>query len=305
MKVAITGASGMIGSRLANLLVERGHEVYPVTRDRPQAGESQDPGERRLWWDPARGEIADDMFQGIDAVVHLAGEPIGEVRWTPEVKNAIRSSRVYGTGLLAEHLAQMEQPPQVLLVGSAIGYYGNRGNEALDEESPAGTGFLADLVQAWEGAAAPAADAGIRTVFGRTGIVLDPEAGALHKMLLPFRLGLGGSAGTGDQYMSWITLKDEVAALAVCIETTTLSGPVNLTAPNPATNREFSKTLAKVLHRPCTRIPLIGPRLLYGRELADALLVEGQRVQPLALLAAGFGFSDPVLEPALRRLLNA
>lgn len=313
MKVAITGASGTIGKELTATLQADGHTVFPVRR--AAANNSSVPAERTsLQWDPAAGVIEAGEFEGMDAVVHLAGQPIGEKRWTTEVKLAIEESRVAGTRLLATHLASLAEPPKVFISGSAIGFYGDRPGSSvdgrrtaapvLDESSPGGTGFLPEVVQAWEAAARPAQDAGIRTVCARTGIVIDPDSGAFQKMLLPFRLGLGGIAGSGDQYMSWISLQDEVAALAFCIDHDSVSGPVNLTAPNPVTNREFSKTLAKILHRPCTRIPMLGPRLLYGRELADTLLLEGQRVEPVALLAAGFHFSDPVLEVALRRMLN-
>ena len=275
MQIAITGASGAIGTQLTSSLSQAGHEVVAVARKRR-------PG--ALFWDPAANEIDAAGFEGLDAVIHLAGEPIGERRWTPEVKDAIAD------------------PPKVLLSGSAIGYYGNTADRVANEGSPAGTGFLAEVVSAWEAAAAPAAAAGIRTTFLRTGIVCDPNTGALAKMLPAFKFGLGGRNGPGTQWMSWISMRDEVRAISFLLDSP-VAGPVNLTAPNPVTNATFTKTLAGVLHRPCTVTPMIGPRLLFGRELADALLLDGQRVDCQVLKSNGFEFLDPHLEGALRAIL--
>ena len=293
MQIAITGASGAIGTQLTSSLSQAGHEVVAVARKRR-------PG--ALFWDPAANEIDAAGLEGLDAVIHLAGEPIGERRWTPEVKDAIASSRAGATALLASTLANLSHPPKVLLSGSAIGYYGNTADRVANEGSPAGTGFLAEVVSAWEAAAAPAAAAGIRTAFLRTGIVCDPNTGALAKMLPAFKFGLGGRNGPGTQWMSWISMRDEVRAISFLLESP-VAGPVNLTAPNPVTNATFTKTLAGVLHRPCTVTPMIGPRLLFGRELADALLLDGQRVDCQVLKSNGFEFLDPHLEGALRAIL--
>lgn len=296
LKVAVTGASGFLGSELTALLRSGGHEVIPLVR--------RAPSDDAIYWDPTRGEIELEKLEGVDAVVHLAGESIAGGRWTPSRKAAIRDSRVMGTKVIAQALAQLRQPPKVLVSASAIGFYGDRGDEVLDEGSAAGTGFLAEVCQAWEAAADPARRAGIRVVHMRTGIVLSPRGGALAQMLLPFQMGAGGVIGSGRQWMSWIALSDLVAAFYAAIFLEGLEGPVNATAPNPVTNAEFTRTLGKVLGRPTILpMPEAAVRLVFG-ELGDALLLEGARVLPSKLDANGFEFAYPDLEGALRAELG-
>jgi uncharacterized protein (TIGR01777 family) len=248
--------------------------------------------------------MAASAFDGVDAVVHLAGAGIGDKRWTNDYKMEILESRTNGTALLAKTMAGLANKPQVFISGSAIGIYGARADEELSESASIGSGFLADVCRDWEDAAAPASQAGIRTVLIRTGIVLSPDGGALKKQLPLFKLGLGGKFGNGKQWQSWISITDEVNAI-VHLLTSSLSGPVNLTAPAPVTNSEFTRVLSKVVSRPAILpIPSFGPKLLLGGELADALLFTGQRVTPNALLADGFVFSHPTLDTALRALLK-
>jgi uncharacterized protein (TIGR01777 family) len=272
-----------------------GHTVLRVVR---RAGGGADA----VRWDPASGTIDAEALDGIDAVVHLAGEGIGEKRWTAEQKERIRSSRTEGTTLLATTLAGLAHPPKRLLSGSAIGYYGDTADRPTDESGTAGTGFLPDLCVAWEGAAQPAVDAAISTAFLRTGVVLSTEGGALAKQLPFFKLGLGGRSGNGRQYLSWITIDDYIDAVVFLLDSD-IEGAVNLTAPNPCTNAQFASTLGRTLHRPTTIIPMFGPRILFGRELAGTLLVESQRIVPARLEAAGFGFSHPTIDGALGHLL--
>jgi uncharacterized protein (TIGR01777 family) len=297
LTVAITGASGLIGSALVTRLRQRGHTVRRLVRRTPDvnAGDVQ--------WDPQRGQLDPAALTGVQAVVHLAGEPIAQ-RWTAARKEAIRTSRVQGTDLLARTLASMPQPPAALLSGSAIGYYGNRGDEPLDEGSRAGTDFLAGVTQDWERATTPAARAGVRVVLLRTGIVLAKEGGALAKLLLPFRMGMGGPIGNGRQWMSWIALEDHLRAIEFALHSASLRGPVNLVAPNPMTNAEFASVLGRVLARPAfLPVPRFALELLYG-EMADATILAGQRVTPAALTGAGFSFALPTLEQALRAELS-
>ena len=296
MDVAITGSSGLIGSALADALHGRGDRVIPVARGHGLG----------LRWDPELGTIDAEGFEGIDAVVHLAGEGIAEKKWTPEQKERIRTSRVDATALLARTLAGLERRPTVFVSGSAIGWYGNRGDEVLTEVSsaPVPDEFLAEVCRAWELATTAAEAAGIRTVHLRTGIVLSREGGALARMLRPFKLGLGGRIGDGRQYMSWISIDDEVGAILHALDTAELRGPVNATAPNPVTNLEFTKTLGAVLHRPTfLPTPLAPLRAVYGKELVQRLLLDGQRVLPSRLEATGYRFRHATLEPALRSLV--
>lgn len=293
MRIIVSGASGLIGSALVPHLESRGHEVVRLVRRSAGNGESR--------WDPARGVIDADVVGTADAVVHLSGAGIGDKRWSNSYKREILDSRVKSTKLLASVIAGAAKRPAVFLSGSAIGFYGARGDETLDESSSAGSGFLADVCKEWEAAAA---GAGTRTVFLRTGIVLSPEGGALKKQLPLFRLGLGGRFGRGNQWQSWISIDDEVRAIDHLL-TSNVTGPVNLTAPAPVTNTEFARVLGNVLHRPAILpVPSIGPKLLLGGELADALLFTGQRVLPHALSHAGFQFEHPTLDIALRALLN-
>lgn len=290
MIVAITGASGFIGSALAERLSQGGHTVRRLAR----------PGA----WDPAAGRIDRAALEGADAVVHLAGESIFG-RWTAAKKRRIIESRVPATTLLADTLARLTDRPRVFVSASAIGIYGDRGNETLTEQSAPGTDFLAAGARDWETAAHPAAQAGIRVVHPRFGVVLGLGGGALGTMLPPFRLGLGGPLGSGRQWFSWITLDDALAALRYALTTENLAGPVNVVAPNPVTNRDFARALGRALGRPAViPVPTFALELAFGAEAA-AFMMSSQRVVPARLLAAGFTFRDPEIEPALRRLLAA
>jgi uncharacterized protein (TIGR01777 family) len=298
MDVAITGASGLIGSALATALANAGHRVSRMVRKEPAAGAPD------IFWDPAKAYVDNTKLEGKDAVVHLAGESIAE-RWTPEKKRLIHQSRIRGTQLIAEAVRQLAKPPQVLVSASAIGWYGDRGNEVLREESAPGTGFLADVARDWEAATEPAMRAGIRVAHIRTGIVLSKKGGALAKMLPPFRAGVGGKLGSGRQYMSWIALDDHVAAILHILQTVSLKGPVNLTAPDPVTNSEFTKMLGKVLRRPTIfPVPAVAVRMMFG-EMGQALLLSSQRVEPAQLNGSGFTFRYPALEAALRHALSS
>jgi uncharacterized protein (TIGR01777 family) len=296
MDVAVTGSSGFIGNALVDALTAAGHRPIRVVRGSAKGDE--------IAWDPDSGTIDASSLEGIGGVVHLAGAGIGDHRWTAAYKQTIRRSRVDGTTLLARALASLTRRPSVLVSGSAVGYYGDRGDEVLDETSAPGTGFLSEVCAAWEAATAPAAEAGVRVVTIRSGIVLSPHGGALKRQLPLFKLGLGGRLGTGKQWQSWITLDDEVGAILHLLAGT-IAGPVNVTAPHPVTNAEFTKTLAGVLHRPSVfPIPAFGPKLVLGSELADVLLYEGQRVLPKVLEDSGYTFVHPTLEEAFRLLLD-
>jgi hypothetical protein len=297
MQIAIAGGSGLIGSALTPFLTTGGHQVRKLVRGRPAT-----PDE--IAWDPAAGKIDGARLAGCDAVVNLAGEGIASRRWTKAQKERIRSSRVESTALLARTLAGLNPRPRVWVCASAIGFYGDRGEERLDEASHAGEGFLPDVCRQWEAATAPAADAGIRVVRLRFGVVLSPAGGALAKMLPPFRMGVGGRLGDGRQYMSWIALDDVVGAIHHTLMHDTLAGAVNAVAPHPATNLEFTKTLGRVLHRPTIfPMPAAAARLAFG-EMADALLLASARVYPARLLESGYAFRCPQLEAALRHLLG-
>ncbi len=298
MKVLITGASGLVGTDLQAFLTTGGHEVFSLSR-KPSSEE-----DKRFHWDPASGEIEKDKLEGFDAVVHLAGENIAGGRWTEEKKQKIRDSRVKGTQLLCETLASLNQPPKVLVSASAIGYYGDRGDEEMTEESDPGSGFLCGICKDWEAATSPASDKGIRVVHARIGVILTPKGGALAKMLFPFKMGAGGKIGSGKQYMSWIGLDDVVAAFHHAVVNESVQGPVNLVSPNPVTNLEFTKTLGKVLARPTFMpMPSFGARLAFG-EMADELLLASTKVKPVRLLESGYEFRHPELEDALRYLLG-
>ena len=298
MHVGITGASGLIGTALTEHLRAGGHDTTPLVRRTPSA--------REIGWDPSAGVLDAADLASLDAVVHLAGAGIGDHRWTDEYKKTLLQSRTDSTTLISTTMAELgDAGPKVLLSGSAIGFYGERGEEIVDETSPTGQGFLAEICQAWEANTSPAEAAGVRVAHLRTGIVLTPDGGALRKMLPLFKLGAGGRFGSGDQWMSWISITDEVRAIEHLL-TADVEGPVNLTAPNPVRNREFADTLGDVLNRPTfLPVPRFGPKLLLGGELADALLFDGQRVAPGVLTAdADFSFAHPDLASALRAVLD-
>jgi uncharacterized protein (TIGR01777 family) len=299
MIIAITGSTGLVGTALVDSLEADGQFVRRLVRRPPR-----DP-QREFSWNPKAGQIDLAAFQGVDAVVHLAGESLAAHRWTESFKQEIRDSRVRGTRVLCDALASLATKPAVLVSTSAVGYYGNRGDEAVDESSPPGDSFLADVCRQWEAATKSARDAGIRVVHQRLGVVLSPKGGALAQMLTPFKLGLGGVIGSGRQYLSWIALDDLVAAIRFMLKTSSLLGPVNGVAPQAVTNREFTKVLGKALGRPTVLpMPAIAARLAFG-EMADEMLLSGVRVEPRALLSAGFDYQYPELEEALRHLLNS
>jgi uncharacterized protein (TIGR01777 family) len=298
MKILVSGASGLLGSDLVAVLRAAGHEVSRLVRDNARAGRGD------VFWNPMAGEIDSTALQGCDAVVNLAGESIAAGRWTKQKKARIRESRVAGTRTIARALAQVKGRPKTLINASAVGFYGNRGDELLDETSPPGRDdFLAEVCQAWEAATEPAAQAGLRVVTQRFGVILSGHGGALKKMLLPFRLGLGGKIGSGRQWMSWVALDDAVAATLHCLQTESLRGPVNVVAPQAVTNLEYTKTLGRVLSRPTIfPMPALVAHAAFG-QMADALLLAGQRVQPARLSGSGYAFRYPNLEQALRHVL--
>ena len=295
MRIAITGASGLIGSALTSSLESDGHQVVPLVRRQAGAGEVR--------WDPKAGEIDTDGLEGLDGVVHLAGAGIADHRWTEERKREILESRTKGTSLLCEALASLQQRPPVLVGSSAIGYYGDRPGEVLTEQSAPGGGFLAEVVMAWEASYGMAEEAGIRVAKARTGIILSPDGGALKPQLPLFKLGLGGRVGSGRQVQSWITIDDEVRALRHLLDHD-VTGPVNLTAPNPVTNEEMAKALGATLHRPVILpTPTFGPKLLFGSQLVEELLLYSQDVRPEVLLESGFEHQHTQIGPALEHVL--
>ena len=298
MIVAITGAGGLVGSALVSSLKASGNRAISLVRRAPRSDEDA------LGWDPSSGTITPAGPAIADGVVHLAGESIMGFRWTRVKKQRIRESRATATRLLVQTLVRLPKPPAVLISASAIGYYGSRGDEILTEESRRGTGFLADVAREWEAATAAAIARGIRVVNLRFGIVLSARGGALARMLTPFRLGLGGVIGDGRQWMSWIALDDVIGAIHHALTTDALRGPVNVAAPGPVTNAEFTRTLGRVLERPTVvPLPAFAARLALG-EMADALLLASQRVLPARLQASGYGFRHDSLESALRSELR-
>lgn len=297
LHIAVTGASGLIGSALTQRLAERGHRITRLVR--------RSAGNGEVSWDPEGGRLEPRDLEGIQAIVHLAGEPVG-ARWTRVRKAHIRNSRVGGTRLLADRLAQLERPPRVLVSASAVGIYGDRGDEVLTEASPlgdAGDGFLVSVAREWEAAAEPARAAGIRVVYPRFGVVLSPAGGALSRMLPPFRFGLGGRIGSGSQWISWISIDDAIGAILHFLATD-IRGPVNVTAPEPLTNRNFTRILARVLARPALiPVPATALRFAFG-EMANETLLSSVRVLPSRLLQSGYRFQYPELEGALSHVLG-
>jgi uncharacterized protein (TIGR01777 family) len=297
MKILVTGSTGLVGSALIPALKSSGHQIVRLVRSKPK-----DASE--VYWNPEQGTINAVELEGLGAVVHLAGENLAAGRWTDEKKQRIRESRIKGTRLLSETLAQLNEKPAVLVSASAVGFYGSRGDEVLTEQSASGSDFLAEVCREWELATQAAAQAGIRVVNLRFGVIFSGEGGALKKMLLPFRLGVGGKLGSGHQYMSWIAIDDAVGAIEHALQNDSLRGPVNVVAPQAATNREFTKTLGRVLSRPTIfPVPAFAARLAFG-EMADATLLSSQRVEPERLNEAGYSFKYPTLEAALRHVLN-
>lgn len=297
MRILIGGSRGLIGNALVNRLHDVGHQVVRLVRTNPAPDE--------IWWDPSAGRIHQQDLEGFDVVVHLGGASIGERRWTRAQKERLWTSRVKSTELLSDALASTVDRPAVVLVASAIGYYGDRGEELMAEGADPGVGFMVGLVVQWEAATTSATEAGIRVVNLRSGVVLDAAGGALERQLLLFKTCLGGRLGSGKQFLSWISLHDEVEAIVHLMTDSKLAGPVNLVAPEPVRNAEFTKTLGRVLHRP-TLVP--GPRWMLvaavGGEMADEVLLSSTRVSSERLVRDGFRFRDPELEPTLRMMLQ-
>jgi uncharacterized protein len=296
MKVAIAGASGLLGSALIPVLERDGANVTRLVRAAPKAGEIE--------WHPNQDEMSPESLAGLDVIINLAGENIAGGRWTDEQKRKIRESRVNGTHLLSEAIAKMTNKPRVFVCASATGIYGDRDDEVLDEQSESGGGFLAGVCREWEMATEPASKAGVRVANLRFGPILAREGGMLSKLLTPFKMGMGGKVGSGKQYISWVALEDSVRAVKLAIDDDSVRGPVNVVSPNPVTNEEFTKALGHVLNRPTgLAIPAFAARLAFG-EMADEMLLTSQRVLPKRLTTAGFEFKFANLERALRHYLG-
>ncbi len=297
MRIGVTGSTGLIGSALVGHFEDRGHQVHRFIRPGTEADAPD------VTWDPTTGALSGPV-EGIDAVVHLAGESIAGGRWTPARKTAIATSRIQGTRKLSESLAKLDKRPHTLVAASAIGYYGNRGDDRLTESSGPGDTFLSTVAKSWEEAASPAVDASIRVVNLRIGMVISADGGALAEMLTPFRLGVGGPLGSGDQWMSWIALEDLVGVVSYVLDDRTISGPVNAVAPNPVTNRTFARTLGRVIHRPAILpLPSFAIEVLFG-EMGRELLLASTRVIPEKLARAGYEYRHPHVEGALEAELS-
>ena len=296
MNILLTGSTGLVGSALAEYLGNKGHTIYPLFRN-PASG-------KRHYWTPEESLIHLDEEIKLDVVIHLAGENIADSRWSKKKKAAISNSRIDGTRLLAKTIAELKNKPELFISASAIGYYGDTGDNIVDEDSDRGTGFLSDVATQWETSTRAAEDAGIRTIHIRTGIVLSPDGGVLQKMLLPFKMGFGGVIGNGNQYMSWISINDVVRVINFMIDDTRLSGPFNLVAPQPVTNYTFTKSLGRTLHRPTLfPLPAMIARIMFG-EMADALLLSSCRVEARRLHTSGYTFVDSELNKTLTGLLS-
>ncbi len=298
LNILVSGGSGLIGRVLIPFLTAAGHSVKKLVRARTA------PGEPSVFWNPLEGLIDRASLEGLDAVIHLAGEPVASGRWSEKKKRLIRASRIEGTRLLSDTLARLKTPPGVMISASAVGYYGDRGERPVNEDTPKGNGFLAEVCSAWEAACKPASSAGIRVVNLRFGTVLSPAGGALAAMLPVFKTGLGGKLGRGNQYLGWIAIDDTLRAISHCLHTSKLSGPVNVVAPRPVQNREFTRILARVLRRPAfCHLPAVLLKAVFGR-MAQELLLSSTRAEPVRLVKSGFCFSYPELEDALRHLLR-
>ncbi|MDA2938609.1 TIGR01777 family oxidoreductase [Acidobacteria bacterium AH-259-A15] len=303
MRIAVTGATGLIGSALCQSLIQDNHEVLVLARNPEKARQNLSTAEV-ITWEATSGPPPEQSMDGLDAVVHLAGEAIAEGRWTAGRKRAIRESRVTGTRNLVQAILRSKNPPKVLLSGSAIGYYGPRGDQLVEETSSPGKDFLAEICRQWESEAMRATESGVRVVLLRTGLVLSTEGGALPRILPPFRMFVGGPLGSGKQWMSWIHIQDEIEAIRYAVTKDEIEGPINLVEPNPVTNREFSRELGRVLGRPAFfRVPGFALRLLFG-EMAESLLLQGQRVLSKKLQQAGYKFRFPQLNGALLDLID-
>jgi uncharacterized protein len=296
MKVAVTGSSGLIGTSLVSFLSKKDIVVSKILRENPEDDD--------ISWKPEDGDWNSAFTGGVDGIIHLAGESVASGKWTRKKKEKIRNSRIEGTKRLCEHILKLSNPPSVLVCASAIGYYGNRGVEFLNEGSPRGSGFLPDVCLGWEEATESVSKAGIRVVNVRFGIVLSKDGGALAKMMTPFKIGMGGKIGSGTQYMSWIAMDDATSAIYHTLITESLKGPVNVTAPNPVTNKEFTTTLGEVLKRPAVvPIPAFAAKLAFG-EMANDLLLASTKVAPKRLSDSGYKFQYPELENALKHVLD-
>lgn len=295
MNVVIAGASGLVGAALIPVLKSMGAQITRMVRSKPKAGE--------LEWHPSQSEMTAGILDGFDTIINLAGENIAGGRWTDDQKRKIRESRINGTRLLSEAIARLSPKPRVFICASATGIYGDRDDEILDEQSESGGGFLARVCREWEEATEPAIKAGVRVVNLRLGPILAREGGMLAKLLTPFKMGMGGKVGSGRQYISWIAIEDAIQAIKLAIEDASIQGALNIVAPNPVTNEEFTKTLGHVLNRPTAlAMPAFAARLAFG-EMADEVLMASQKVIPKKLIAAGFVFKYPELEPTLKHLL--
>ncbi|MBA3723148.1 MAG: TIGR01777 family protein [Parachlamydiaceae bacterium] len=298
MKILVSGTSGLVGSALCNFLKINGHEIFKLVRTRANLLPNE------IAWNLDRGVINPELLEGLDAVIHLAGENIASGRWSDAKKKRIRDSRVKGTLLLSQALASLKRSPHVLIAASAVGYYGNCGEEMLMEKNSKGTGFLADVCAEWETSTRPAIERGIRVVNLRFGAILSLQGGILKKIITPFKFGVGGQIGAGNQYMSWIALDDLLNVINETMQNKYFEGPVNAVSPNPVTNYEFTKAMGAVLHRPTfMTVPAKMARFVFG-EMADELMLSSQRVLPEVLLKSGFKFSYPNIKEALEFLLN-